>query len=142
MARNENWPERLHEAMLARSHKPFIWGETDCLLTACDLIQAITGVDPGAPYRGQYANESGALRIAVQAGCRSFEELVAQIAAAHSFAEISPKLAQRGDLVLLDSTEGLSFGVVSLNGREAVFAGEQGLRRLPVLQARRAWRIS
>lgn len=128
MARKEDWPERFHEALLERSEHSFTWGETDCLMTVCTFLEVITGVNPGSAYRGQYTTEAGALRIIRAGGCSSMEELVSQLAAAQGYAEISPRLAQRGDLIALDGPEGTAFGVVSLNGREAIFAALDGLR--------------
>ena len=41
----------------------FVWGETDCTQRAFDAIQAVIDVDLGEPYRGQYTDAKGALRI-------------------------------------------------------------------------------
>lgn len=139
--RRQDWPERLHDGLAARANQHFEWGSTDCLMTVSDLIRAMTDTDPAAAYRGQYSTELEALSVVKAAGCDSVEQLVQQIAAAHQYAEINPRLAQRGDLVIFDSAEGPAFGIVDLNARDGICAGPDGLRRLPVLTARRAWRI-
>jgi cell wall-associated NlpC family hydrolase len=139
--RREDWPERLHTALLALSKRPFSWGQSDCLLSACDLIHAMTDQDPAASYRGTYNSQAGAMRAVAGAKCPSLEAFVAQLADSHGYHEVPPKMAQRGDLVAFDTAQGTAFGIVHLNGRDAVAVGESGLLRLPVLSARRAWRI-
>lgn len=141
LTRREDWPERLHDAFSKIAQRPFAWGTSDCLLTAADAIQAMTGSDPAVAHRGTYSSQAGALRIVAASGCSSLEAFIAQLATAHGYLEIRPKFAQRGDLVLFDAQQGTACGIVHLNGREAVCAGESGLVRLPVSTARRAWRI-
>ncbi len=41
----------------------FRWGETDCILSACNHVLAMTGIDPAAPWRGTYHDEAGARAI-------------------------------------------------------------------------------
>lgn len=142
MKRKEDWPERLHEALLEHAAKPFAWGSTDCILSACNLIAAMTDVDPAAEFRGKYSTELGARKAIKRAGHDSLETLAEKIAADHGMQEVGPKFAHRGDLVVFDAPEGPAFGIVHLNGRDAVCIGPDGLRRMPVLQARRAWRVS
>lgn len=41
----------------------FAWGSHDCILAACDHVRRVTGVDPAAPWRGEYDDEAGAKDI-------------------------------------------------------------------------------
>ena len=42
----------------------FVWGETDCLLSMCNHVLTVTGIDPAAPWRGlKYSDEAGARAI-------------------------------------------------------------------------------
>ena len=41
----------------------FEWGKTDCILSVCDHVQAVTGIDPAAPWRGTYDSQDGAQAI-------------------------------------------------------------------------------
>lgn len=48
--------------------RPFDWGVSDCCTRACDVFAALHGVDPMAPYRGQYRTTIGAVRLIKTAG--------------------------------------------------------------------------
>ncbi len=60
--KRSDFAERLHAAVAARRGQPFQWGENDCALFACDLVEAATGVDYAAPFRGRYRTAAGAAR--------------------------------------------------------------------------------
>jgi hypothetical protein len=42
--------------------KPFIWGETDCMLCLADWVQRVTGKDPAAHIRGTYDSRGSCQR--------------------------------------------------------------------------------
>lgn len=42
------------------ARKPFVWGESDCILTAADWVCEVEGLDPAAKWRGQYDTEDEA----------------------------------------------------------------------------------
>lgn len=42
---------------------PFVWGETDCIMSMCNHVRDMTGRDPAAPWRGTYNDEAGARAI-------------------------------------------------------------------------------
>lgn len=92
---------------------PFVWGENDCAIgLAARCVQAITGEDMAAPFRGTYDTAEGAIAALNDAG---FADLVA-FALAH-FEEIHPSQARIGDLALIPSEPtGWTVGV---------FAGER-----------------
>lgn len=46
----------------------FVWGVSDCMLSAADYAGRLTGTDPGAAYRGTYDDEPGALAHVEAAG--------------------------------------------------------------------------
>ena len=58
--RYPDWPERMHSAIRAKKGAPFERGVNDCCLFACDIALAMTGVDPGEPFRGKYSTKRGA----------------------------------------------------------------------------------
>lgn len=43
-------------------------GKTDCVLTMCDHVYALTGIDPAAAWRGTYNSEAGATAICAPYG--------------------------------------------------------------------------
>ena len=139
--------ERLNAALAARKDRPFEWGRNDCGLFACDLLQAVSGIDFAAPFRGKYKSARGAARVlkrfaglpASAKATAGLEAAVEKIAEARNREEVKPLMAQRGDLVLLDMPEGPALGVCL--GAWVAAAGETGMVRVELREARRAWRI-
>ena len=143
LKRKEHWDFELHSFVDSRAGQPFEWGGNDCALFACDGIAAMTGTDLAGDYRGQYSTKLSALaRIKSVTGGSTIEDVAVAVTAAHGLAELpTVRLAQRGDIVIFDGQEGPAIGLVYLNGTHAVFVGEQGLKTIPVLDCRRAWRL-
>lgn len=146
---HEQWEAKLHHSIETHKAKPFAWGEHDFALSVCNHVQAMTGIDLAAAFRGQYQSEDAALaamgRICQDA--TTLEHVVEQLAAQHGIPEIKPLHAQHGDVVLLDNpspSTGLNsqaLGIVHLNGRHVIATGPDGLRLLRLAHVRRAWRI-
>lgn len=131
--RKETWPIDLANFIESRMAVPFQWGVNDCTLFAADSALAITGIDLAVNYRGTYNSQTGAARIIVEAG--SLRNLVNQ----HMSPEINPKLAQRGDWVLVEQDGSEALAVCM--GVNMVAAGHDGLVYLPMSLAITAWRI-
>lgn len=68
IARVRDWPERLDAAMRAHADAPFTWGAHDCCMFAADCVLAVTGIDPAADLRGEYADAAGAVRTLERVG--------------------------------------------------------------------------
>lgn len=143
LVRKHTWQQDLHAFVDARAGVPFAWGTNDCALFAADAVLAMTDVDLAADYRGQYSDaNSAAATMAKVTGGTTVEDVLLHAAAEFALTEWpSVKFAQRGDLALLDGEEGLAVGVVYLNGVDAVFVSPEGLKRRPVVECRRAWRV-
>lgn len=101
--RRNDWPERLAAFIDARRRVAFRWGTNDCCIVAADWVLEATGVDPAATWRG-YASEAEAQAIIERAG--GMRELVSLPERA------TPRLAQRGDVVLAEHEGQQVFGVV------------------------------
>jgi hypothetical protein len=143
LKRADDWPERLHEAIQAQRRLPFAWGSHDCALFVADCIWAMTGTDLAADYRGKYTDEAGAAATIKQVtGGSTVEDVAIKAAKDHGLAEISPKLAQRGDMLLFDLAGGPTLAIVNLDGVHALAVSPKGLTRLRTLDAKRAWRTS
>lgn len=144
ITRAQHWATRsFHEFLISRAKTPFTWGSHDCALFAADGILAMTGVDIAADFRGQYHDESSALEaIKSIAGGTTIADAAAYCAAKHGLVEWQfPLMAQRGDLAVLEESGRLIAGLVHLNGRHIVCAGESGLHRLPITDIKRAWHV-
>ncbi len=143
LKRTPHWATReLHQHLLDRAGQPHAYGSNDCCTFAADGIRAMTGVDIAEDFRG-YSTEIGALAaIRKVTGGFSVEDAVAYCARKYGLVELDhPLTAQRGDLVLLNEADGLKMGLVHLSGTCAVVPGECALRRVPLTDIKRAWRV-
>jgi hypothetical protein len=156
LTRQPHWATRgLHAFLLARARAPFVWGANDCALFAADAIEAMTGVDIAADFRGKYHDEASALALIHSiTGGSTVADAAAYCAAQHGLVEWTqpdpgtpgsrlpaPLLARRGDLVVLPDAGRIIAGVVHLNGRDVAVVGEAGLKRLPSAGITRAWHV-
>lgn len=140
-----DWQERMIDAINARRDTPFAWGSHDCALFACDVAQAICGLDFAAEFRGRYSSERGAyLALKRFSGSNAkrhrLEAAVVEIAKNYDCPEVPPLMARRGDIVLMDSEMGGVLGICV--GETIAKAGaEIGVDFVPLAAARRAWRV-
>lgn len=137
MTRLPDWPERLARFVEARRSRPFRWGENDCALFAADWVREATGRDPAAAFRGRYATAAGAVRALKRYGAG---DLIATWTALEGAPLESPRLAQRGDVVAVESGEGAALSIC-LDERIAVVTPDGGLGFLPLSAAVVAWRV-
>ncbi|WP_434033725.1 DUF6950 family protein [Cupriavidus sp. a3] len=133
MQRLEDWPTRLAEFIEARRERAFSWGNSDCCLFVCDAIEAMTGTDPGARWRGLYSSEKGARRVLCDNGG------VDGIAALVLGQAMPPALAGRGDVVLIDTPHGQALALC-LGGLIAA-QGQAGIEFMEMKQAKAAWKV-
>lgn len=143
--RFEDWPKRLSQHITATVGLPFVWGERDCCLWACDGLRAMTGVDPAAPFRGRYASERQAYGALKRFAGGGVAETAAVICAGLGWREVKPRMAQRGDVVLAtgagpDGAARDVLGLIGSNGLPLVMA-PTGLTELPLAAVQRAWRV-
>lgn len=136
LPRREDWPSRLASALEAARDRPFKWGEHDCGLFAGDCVLAMTGIDPVALYRGQYADEEGAratMRLLSGGGLRAVWN------AALGPAMNNVRMASRGDVVLVEVGGVEATGIVA--GARVACLSEAGLVMVPAHRIVAAWRV-
>lgn len=134
---HQQWEKRLVAVTEAHMNTPLVWGKSDCLLTTCDAIEAMTGIDPAADIRGKYKSKAGAYRLIKQRGYDSLEAVLAAHFPSPNPDEPWPvAMAGRGDVGIYQNTVGYFC--------EYGFAvkGEDGLRFLPRMMAERAFKVS
>lgn len=119
--------------------KPFVWGEHDCCLFACDVVKALTGEDMAHDFRGKYTNKLEAVRVIKEFAGGGLAELAAKRAAESGLKEAPIPFAGRGDVVLVDNNGHDALGIV-MDGR-AVCAGPDGLVFLPRKLWKTAWKV-
>jgi hypothetical protein len=110
-----DWPERLADLLDTRLAMPFAWGSHDCATFAADEAEAVISA-----LGGLEAAADDALRAIGAVDC-------------------PPALAQRGDLALFLTGNMPALGVIE--GADVVAPGFDGLRRVPVAAATRAWAL-
>ena len=115
--------------------RPFAWGSHDCVMGAADAILAMTGEDPAEAWRGTYATRVGAGRVLVEHG--GLEQMVSKVLGSPL---LGPRLAARGDIVLVDSgEEGPALAVVL--GASAVAPAPNGAAFIPMSGWCLGWRV-
>jgi hypothetical protein len=102
----------------------------------------MTGVDVGEPLRGKYRTRTEAL-AAIKALCgrASMDAVAAFLAARHGIPEVPVLCAQRGDAVVLRAGRRSSLGIVAMHGTEILTPYKDGILRLPLSHAVKAYRI-
>jgi len=134
--RQEDWPERLAEKIATLRAQPFAWGRHDCCTFAMDCIEAITGEDPMAAFRGRYDDPVSATAVLKSIGKGSLYATLRGV-----FGNpVPPAQARRGDLVLFKQASGPS--VLICAGDRALGPGEAGLLDLPTLSAKYAFKVN
>lgn len=133
--RRLDWQERLADLIDANRQTPFQWGVHDCALWGADVMEAQTGADFGAPFRGKYSDAEGAAEALRTFGAgtliKTFDRHLERIA---------PAFAGRGDLVAKGRGRTAAIGVCI--GSEALFVGDDGLVRVPRSEWAAAWRVA
>ncbi len=137
LRRRQDWPEVLATELDARAAASFVWGLNDCCTLACDMVLALTGVDPIAEFRGSYNNEAGAEAILIHEG--GLAALAERVAAAAGLGACHPGFAQRGDVALVEHGNTLAMGVIA--GDSVAVPGPDGLHFLPLSVVLRAWSV-
>lgn len=133
LTRLPDWPVRYGAFVAARHGVAFAWGSNDCVLFAADFIQAFTGTDLAADFRGRYSDAVGAMRLIRSEGG------LAEAVQARLGVPLPGVFARIGDLVLLDMAGREALGVC--NGCELLGPGAHGIQPQPLSAAVMAWRI-
>jgi hypothetical protein len=126
LTRASTWEQSLADYITAKRGEPFAWGSNDCCCFISGAVEAMTGVDPMAEYRGTYDSEAGALAILERDG--GLEAIMDS-----KFPVVAVGMARRGDIAFHDG----SVGIVA--GNFAWFASDDGLTRVSRSEWAKAW---
>lgn len=135
ISRVEDWPERLIAWVDRARTRTFQYGTWDCCLAAAEWVREATGLDFAEEYRG-YKTEAGAYRKMKAIAEGGVVEVVTR-ALGEPLA--SPKLAQRGDIVAVETEYGPALGVHL--GESIAVVTPSGLGFLRARAAEIAWRV-
>ena len=141
MNRFQDWPLRLEAYLSFVSEDAFAWGSNDCALFACNVARELTGVDLAEKFRGKYHTKAGAYAALKKFSGGGLESIATKMAAEHGMKEVPPLMAQRGDIVLLETTQGPTLAIVSMDGIHVTAPGPASLELWPLDKGRRAWRV-
>lgn len=135
MKRYSFWRTELTEYVQAASARSFKWGQHDCALFAAGGVQAMTGEDFGASFRGRYQTLRGGLRLLKKAGFDNHAELAASL-----FEEVHPSHAMVGDIAAVEEGGAIALGIVQ-GELIYVLRPDEGIATVPLLRAARAFRV-
>ena len=149
MARLSNWQNNLSALIIERREVAFDFAHMNCMFWVADAVEAITGEDFLAAYRGKFRTEKGAAKL-----LRKLDQVgTSQELLIKRFGELQPAaFARMGDIVLVkpDETEldlpadlelfgpvpGICYGTISY------FIGENGLVEFETLRLGQAIWVS
>lgn len=139
LRRRQDWPQRLSEAIESKADVRFSPGKHDCCISACDIVEQMTGTDIGHSFRDYSNKEEMKIVLDKHGGVESIAE---SIMLEYECPEILLTLAARGDMVMLNMPDGYTMGIVDHDGINAIACGTKGWESLPIKTCgERAWRI-
>ena len=118
-------------------HRPFVWGEADCVRFAAGWVALVTGRDPVAATAGRYAGCREALRL--MRGITGTADLVGATGVILGPPLGIPLAVRLGDVVALTTPVGPALGVCA--GDAVAAPGPAGLVRRPLTAIIAAWRV-
>lgn len=131
LKRASTWETNLATYIESKRDEPFAYGSNDCCYFCFGAIEAITGQDCMAEFRGKYDTEFGSLRALKEIGAGDLESTMDT-----KFPEIAIGLAQRGDIAFFDGAIGV------IMGSFAWFVADDGLTRVPREFWTKCWGIA
>lgn len=129
-----DWHPRLTAYLGKITPVAFRMGSQDCALFAAGAVEAMTGHDPAAGFRGTYTDLKTGLKRLKAAGFDSHVQIADRL-----FERVHPAFAQVGDLALIEVSEGYALGVVA--GEMLACLNPQGLAWMPRSAAVAAWTV-
>lgn len=136
IVRYHDWRTRLSAYLHEVAPASFEWGRHDCALFAAGAVEAMTGHDFAAEYRGRYKTLIGGLRHLKKAGFSDHADLAASI-----FSEVAPAHAHVGDLAAIQIEGGIALGVVQGSRIYVLRPDRSGIGTVDLLDAERAFHV-
>lgn len=131
--RVEGWESLLATLVEEGRKRPFEWGVHDCATWAFDVRRALTaGEDVAARWRARYSTAAGARRMMLRLGWEDARAMGLDLLGAPL---ASPRLCQRGDIVLMAA----GFGVVT--GGLAMGLSPAGMGSIALTHLDLGWRV-
>lgn len=134
MKRFVTWEADLAAYLAEVRDRPLEWGSHDCGLFFAGACKAMTGFDPGEPFRGKYTTEMGAARALKKFGAGDLESTLDGL-----LETIPAAFVQRGDGVWNGESVGIAMAGYALFVGETVTAEGAPVRHGLVRVARSEW---
>lgn len=135
MKRKKDWRASLVAYVASVSKAEFKPGRHDCALFAAGAVEAMTGEDLAAKWRGKYRSLKRGQVLLQKSGFADHIEL-----AASHFDEVPPLMAQVGDIAVIEASGEDALGVVQGSYVWAALTGG-GLGLVPLTMVKRAFRV-
>ena len=138
LTRKPGWIAAYHDAIEDIRRRPFDWAAHECASgLAARVVEAITGHDFAAEYRGRYNTAAGAYRVMRQAGFDSLADLAASCLPEYQH----PSQAHIGDLAAIEDNSVFTFVLGVVGGERIHVLSETGLGTVDRSKAVRAFRV-
>jgi len=131
--RIEGWEQNLNTIIESKRNQPFDWGTNNCVGFVAEVQKGITGRTDFPEALEDVGSRLNAYRL-VRKRVKNITQGADQY-----FESIPITMAQRGDIVELETCDGPAVGICV--GSQAVFIGENGIEYLPLTALIRAWRM-
>lgn len=128
--RKSTWEADLSAYIQSKRNEPFAYGTNDCCYFVFGAVEAVTGQDKMAEFRGTYDTLIGSVRALRNIGQGDLESTMDA-----KFGQVPIAQAQRGDIAFFDG----SIGVVM--GAFAWFVSDDGLERIPRSMWDKCWSV-
>ncbi|WP_274426742.1 DUF6950 family protein [Chelativorans sp. YIM 93263] len=137
MQRVPGWRLRFDAVIDEIKYSSFAWGERDCgPWLVGRVVEAVTGEDLAAPYRGRYRTYRGAVRVMREQGYHNLGDLVASM-----LPEIHPSQAKIADIAAFADDTELGFSLGPVNGDRVFVMQKDHLGTMGLLKAKRAFKV-
>lgn len=135
MARVDGWERKLNAVIRKHRDLPAEYGVSDCFVICCDCVEALTGNDPFPQHRGAYKTLARGVALMRRDGFADMAAVWGSL-----FTEIPVMTAQRGDIAIFETPDGLAGGVVTQQG--AFFKINGGTSAfVPIINAKAAFKV-
>lgn len=137
LVRRHDWREHFERAIDDIYATPFQWGIHDCGPSlAGRLVEALTGEDFCAEYRGTYSDALGAARVIRAAGFSSLGELVGSM-----LPQAHPSEARIGDIAAIEAEGPIGHALGVVNGERIYVLTETGIGTVDLLEAKMIFKV-
>jgi hypothetical protein len=130
MQRKDNARSALIAFLDTQERLPTVFGESDCLLFLAGGVEAMTGEDYAADYRGKYTTLAEGVALIGMTPLAKVKSL---------FAEIHPSEARDGDIAAIKQGRDYTFGFFM--GGNLFVRAETGSGILPRADVTKAFRV-